>query len=299
MAPIIEYIYQEYLGQRVEVVTAGMDWNQPYSCQGWATSFGQTLPILDDNSGGNIYSLFGVGYVPHNIVINGAGQVIYSQSGFNQSAIITAIETGLSTLILDMDEDGVLDDVDNCIEEYNPNQEDYDLDGIGDYCDPCDNISFYVGNLNGDAFVDLFDILLLVDIVLGHANDGCSIESSDINSDGSINVLDVIFLLQQIIGGNQQRAINYLESIVTPSEFKQLTSQYSVLNEDKVIVFPNPSNNHISIFGNGYTTIYDIRGRLIKQIDIDGKYIWNTDKISAGIYYIINDTDAVKITILK
>ena len=28
-----------------------MDWNQPYSCQGWATSFGQTLPILDDNSG--------------------------------------------------------------------------------------------------------------------------------------------------------------------------------------------------------------------------------------------------------
>ena len=169
----------------MEVVTAGMDWNQPYSCEGWATSFGQTLPVLDDNNGSNIYSLFGVGYVPHNIVINGAGQVIYSQSGFNQSAIITAIETGLSTLILDMDEDGVLDDVDNCIEEYNPNQEDYDLDGIGDYCDPCDNISFYVGNLNGDNFVNLFDILMLVDLVLGYANNECSIESADINDEGT------------------------------------------------------------------------------------------------------------------
>ena len=283
----------------MEVVTAGMDWNQPYSCEGWATSFGQTLPVLDDNNGSNIYSLFGVGYVPHKIVINGAGQVIYSQSGFNQSAIITAIETGLSTLILDMDEDGVLDDVDNCVEEYNPNQEDYDLDGIGDYCDPCDNISFYVGNLNGDNFVNLFDILMLVDLVLGYANNECSIESADINDDGTINVLDVIFLLQQVIGGNQQRAIRYLESIVSPSEFERLTKQYSLLSESKVIAFPNPSNNNVSIFGNGYTIIYDITGRLIKQFDLEGKYVWNTGNLPAGIYYIINDNDAVKITILK
>ena len=283
----------------MEVVTAGMDWNQPYSCEGWATSFGQTLPVLDDNYGSKIYSLFGVGYVPHNIVINGAGQVIYSQSGFNQSAIITAIETGLSTLILDMDEDGVLDDVDNCVEEYNPNQEDYDLDGIGDYCDPCDNISFYVGNLNGDNFVNLFDILMLVDLVLGYANNECSIESADINDDGTINVLDVIFLLQQVIGGNQQRAIRYLESIVSPSEFERLTKQYSLLSESKVIAFPNPSNNNVSIFGNGYTIIYDITGRLIKQFDLEGKYVWNTGNLPAGIYYIINDNDAVKITILK
>ena len=111
--------------------------------------------------------------------------------------------------------------------------------------------------------------------------------------------LDVIFLLQQVIGGNQQRAIRYLESIVSPSEFERLTKQYSLLSESKVIAFPNPSNNNVSIFGNGYTIIYDITGRLIKQFDLEGKYVWNTGNLPAGIYYIINDNDAVKITILK
>ena len=55
----------------------------------------------------------------------------------------------------------------------------------------------------------------------------------------------------------------------------------------------------MSIFGNGYTIIYDITGRLIKQFDLEGKYVWNTGNLPAGIYYIINDNDAVKITILK
>ena len=30
-----------------------MDWGQPYSCSGWAETFGLTIPILDDNSGSN------------------------------------------------------------------------------------------------------------------------------------------------------------------------------------------------------------------------------------------------------
>jgi hypothetical protein len=37
----------------------------------------------------------------------------------------------------DADEDGVLDDVDNCPEDYNPDQEDGDEDGWGDACDNC------------------------------------------------------------------------------------------------------------------------------------------------------------------
>ncbi len=35
----------------------------------------------------------------------------------------------------DQDGDGVLDDMDNCILQYNPNQEDNDGDGVGDICD--------------------------------------------------------------------------------------------------------------------------------------------------------------------
>ena len=69
-----------------------MDWGQPYSCSSWAETFGQTFPILDDNNGSSIYSLFGVGYVPHNAVIGGDGQVIFSESGFNQNTMIDMIE---------------------------------------------------------------------------------------------------------------------------------------------------------------------------------------------------------------
>ena len=36
----------------------------------------------------------------------------------------------------DIDDDGVLNNEDNCIEDYNPNQEDEDSDSIGDVCDP-------------------------------------------------------------------------------------------------------------------------------------------------------------------
>ena len=41
---------------------------------------------------------------------------------------------------LDSDEDGVGDVCDNCIDDYNPFQDDFDHDGIGDVCDECTDI---------------------------------------------------------------------------------------------------------------------------------------------------------------
>tara|TARA_B100000674_G_scaffold338047_1_gene282595 strand:+ start:427 stop:1647 length:1221 start_codon:yes stop_codon:yes gene_type:complete len=200
----------------VEIVSAGMDWGQPYSCTSWAETFGQTFPILDDNNGSSIYGLFGVGYVPHNAVIGGDGQVIFSESGFNQNTMIAMIEEGLENLILDVDEDGVLDSDDNCVDIANPNQSDIDFDGAGDACDPCDNQNVYTfGNINGTidqegvAIVDIFDIMELVDILLSDDNESCGSEIADMNSDGNQNVVDIIFLVQMLLGGDFESLTSY------------------------------------------------------------------------------------------
>ena len=193
-----------------------MDWGQPYSCSSWAETFGQTFPILDDNNGSSIYGLFGVGYVPHNAVIGGDGQVIFSESGFNQNTMIAMIEEGLENLILDVDEDGVLDSDDNCIDIANPNQADIDFDGAGDACDPCDNQNVYTfGNINGTidqeglAIVDIFDVMELVDILLSDDQGSCGSEIADMNSDGNQNVVDIIFLVQMLLGGDFENISSY------------------------------------------------------------------------------------------
>ena len=79
-----------------------------------------------------------------------------SQSGYHQFAVYNQIQLLAGTydpdlsnntdtenvsvnvwLYLDTDEDGVLDHVDNCPGDYNPDQEDGDEDGWGDACDNC------------------------------------------------------------------------------------------------------------------------------------------------------------------
>ena len=81
---------------------AGIDWNQPYSCEEWAKKFRLTFPILDDSKGKHIYNHFGDGIVPYNVVIDRNGRLIYSGSGFKKQDIVNAIESGLKTPKTDM-----------------------------------------------------------------------------------------------------------------------------------------------------------------------------------------------------
>ena len=274
-----------------------MDWGQPYSCSGWAEEFSLSIPILDDNSGNNIYGLFGIGYVPHNVVIGGDGTLIFTDSGFNQSIISDMIEEGLSNLVLDMDADGVMDDADNCIEDYNPNQVDVDQDGIGDICDACNNVIWTGGDVNADLELSIEDILILVDVVLGENESQCAYEAGDITMDGVLNILDVIGLVQYIFGGNQNQAMAWLQSNFTEDEFKELTKGYFV--SEKVLAWPNPSNSYVSLNGSGNVKVYDITGRLVEELELSGTYRWDTKNIPSGIYTIHNNMEITTITILK
>ena len=277
-----------------------MDWSPagPYSCSSWANAFGQTLPILDDNSGSNIYALFGVGYVPHNVVIDPNGVVLYSASGFNEVAITQMIQYGLQSL--DTDNDGIFNGNDNCPEDYNPEQTDTDVDGIGDACDPCNNLVFTTGDLNGDGHRDLIDVLMMVDLVLEDDSENiCSQEVSDINNDGHTNVLDVIGLVQIVLGGTTQQALQYLQQLLHQEEFEELTKDFVVIDTPFLFAWPNPSNEYMNIGSQGDVTIYDTMGRVVEQIYVNGRYRWNTKNIPTGIYYIVNRGERITVTLLK
>ena len=94
-AQTIEEIYKQYKDKGVEIIGAGIDWNQPYSCKEWAKEFRLSFPILDDSKGRQIYNYFGNGIVPYNVVIDRNGRLIYSDSGFIKEDIVNAIELGL------------------------------------------------------------------------------------------------------------------------------------------------------------------------------------------------------------
>ena len=211
-APQAEAVYQQYTNDSLVYVAFGSDWNQPYSCTSWGTTFGLSHPIIDDIN--NVYGLFGTGYIPHNLIIGGDGELLYSDSGYNQAAIIAIINQALDDLPSDLDEDGFDVDEDNCPENYNPSQSDIDEDGRGDACDICDNANIYVvGNVNGDLdedntpVIDFFDVVSLLDhLQLDNSDEipisECRAQAGNINYDNNVNIIDVVNLVNMILFDN-------------------------------------------------------------------------------------------------
>jgi hypothetical protein len=277
------------------VIAAGSDWSS-YTCSGWANAFGITYPILDDDNN-TIYPLFGTGYIPHNIIIDGHGVVLYSQSGFFQTAIICIIIEALESI--DADNDGIYNGMDNCPDDYNPNQEDADGDGLGNVCDDCNNLVFTGGNLDGDDGLDIFDVLMLIDVILGANENTCLMEAGDITSIGYVNVLDVIGLVQMILGGNQQQALQFVQSILDPIQFKQLTQELFMIEAPKLLVWPNPSNSVMNINGHGYVQIYNMLGREVYENYLNGHHIWDTRNLPSGVYHMFNNGETTSVTLIK
>ncbi|MCH9025446.1 MAG: hypothetical protein IH931_08950, partial [candidate division Zixibacteria bacterium] len=140
------------------------------------------------------------GYPATGDLANFAGQNGEAECGFEQPLFVV-IENAYVICPPDADSDGVCDFEDNCPADFNPLQEDFNGDGIGDSC-CCDGLR---GNVFPDTTIDVnvLDLVFMVDWVFrGSGNRGGCPDESDVNADGSpADILDLTYLVDRIFRG--------------------------------------------------------------------------------------------------
>jgi len=88
------------------------------------------------------------------------------------------------------------------------------------------------GDVNFDGSLDITDVILLVNFVLGQTPTEEEGLTADINQDGIINILDVITVVGEILGTTFRESVEWLEK-----EFPQLKTKERLKALDKSIYF--------------------------------------------------------------
>jgi hypothetical protein len=106
----------------------------------------------------------------------------------------------------DADQDGVCDDVDDCVGEYddcgvcNGEGSTECWDGSSTCGDEECPDECTAGDANGDGTVNVPDIVILVNYILSGGSSSDAYGCADMNNDGVINILDVVLLVGIILG---------------------------------------------------------------------------------------------------
>ena len=263
------------------------DPGQPYSCASWGNQFNNSEPLIV-NGGSPYYDwweMFETTYVPahafidHKMRLHYKANTLGSWSANNniEEMLIDCGECYVDGILMeefgqqdcceifggtfsdtgdwdefscsgsdsnwvrlcgnpDGDGDGFVTDDDNCPNDYNPSQTDSDGDGLGDECDDCSNMT---GDPNDDMTIDVLDIVIVVNIILnGGANSPnfteCEITDSDMDGNGTINVLDIIQVINAILGQARFDAVDGMVDVT-----------YDIRGNDLVLNF----NSDVSMSG--------------------------------------------------
>jgi hypothetical protein len=121
----------------------------------------------------------------------------------------------------DIDDDGVLNENDNCTDVSNSDQSDGDADGVGDACDNCPDVSnadqidsdengigdacqFVCGDANGDGEPNVGDAVFMINYVFNGGPAPDPSEAGDANCDGDSNVGDAVYLINYVFNGGPE-----------------------------------------------------------------------------------------------
>ena len=111
----------------------------------------------------------------------------------------------------------------------------------------------YIGDVNNDNRINVSDVMLLVNIILGNNNDYEMIVA-DVNEDGKVNVTDVMCLIKIILGEDTPKEIEEVDALyVTYSDSGASYQMPSAWRNDVTVTI---NNGHVSIVNTNTTQEY-------------------------------------------
>ena len=128
------------------------------------------------------------------------------------------------------------------------------------------------GDVNFDGSLDITDVILLINFVLGQTPTEEESLTADINQDTIVNILDVILVVNEILGTTFAQSVQWLEE-----NFPELKTKERLSKLDKSQFFAK-TNDCVKLRAKYEKLLIEhetlkTRHRLLKKLDLDKQRI--------------------------